>query len=344
MRAGAAAISLATTIMVLAATQPPALATKDVDLAALIVHGTATNPTGDAMADLFDGELKRTSDGGLVYANVLGGPVGLYGATRGDSDTEVMSVGDGPDDAARLAGLLDSTAPATGLFHVNYEYDTRAKTQVLNVFTDAEAMSRHDAKTSLDDAGGVDCTGAITCHTDPSTQITTVTYPDGVVAMIQRINDLTLVAYKTLGSALLGGAGPADPPAPPAPPAPTPPPTPPDPSSPAAPAPAAPQVPAAPSADHSTAPADKPGPRLNILRPAPHFAPGRTAPTGTSSTQVKPDLPESVTSLTETVTGVLNRFSDTVKKVFNRDAGAPATGPPGTAPLAGNEIHSRIEV
>lgn len=337
MRAGAAAIGLATVTMVLAATQPPALTTGNVDLAALIIHGTATNPTGDAMADLFDGELKRTSDGGLVYANFLGGPVGLYGATRDDSDTEVISVGDGPDDAAKLAELLDSTAPPTGVFHVNYEFDARAKTQVLNVFTDAEALARHDAKTSVDDAGDVDCTGAISCHTDPRTQITTVTYPDGVIAMIQRINDLTLVAFNTLGSGVLSRDAPVAPPAPQAAPS-SPAPAAPAPVAPVpvtAPAPAPAAAPPAPPPDAAAAPAADTGPRLNVLRPAPDFTPGRSTSTDTSTSQVKPGLPEAVENLTGTVTDALNRVSDTVKKVFNRGAGTPATGKPGTAPPSG---------
>lgn len=333
MRAGAAAISLATATMVLAATQPPAFTTGDVDLAALIIHGTATNPTGDAMADLFDGELKRTSDGGLVYANLLGGPVGLYGATRADSDTDVISIGNGPDAAPQLAELLESTVPPTGVFGVNYEFDARAKTQVLNVFTDAEALSRRNAKKSVDDAGDVDCTGAISCRTDPRTQITTVTYPDGVIAMIERINDLTLVAYHSLGSGVLGRPAPAPSPTPQA-----------GPSSPAsadpapataAPAPAAPPAPPAPSASAPAAPAADTGPRLNVVRPAPDFTPGRSTSTGTSTSQVKPGLPEAVESLTGTVTDMLNRVSDTVKKVFNRDATGPATGNLGSAPPSG---------
>jgi hypothetical protein len=54
----------------------------------------------------------------------------------------------------------------------------------------------------VDAQGRVDCTGSVSCLTDPVTKVTTVTYPDGVVALVQQVNDMTVVAYKTLTEAL----------------------------------------------------------------------------------------------------------------------------------------------
>ncbi|TGD84411.1 hypothetical protein BayCH28_25630 [Mycolicibacterium sp. CH28] len=328
-RASAAAISLATAVVVLAATQPADFGTPNFDLAALIIRGTASDLTSDAMAGLIGGELGQEPDGGPMYTNYPGGPIDLDGATRAD-DADVISVGDGPDAAAQLTELLNSTAEPNQVFHVNYEFDAHAQTQVLNVFTDAEALTRHDSKKSVDTSGNVDCTGAVTCQTDPRTQVTTVTYPDGVVAVIERIKDITLVAYQTLGASVLGHliepARPTSPEPTTAPQANGPVVTAADPVQPADAPPPAPAVPA-PAADR--------GPRLNVLRPAPNFSPGRSPSSSASSTPVKPGLPAAVENLTGTVNDMLTRVSDTVKRVFNQDASAPATGRPGSASPAG---------
>ncbi len=320
VRAGAAAISLAAATLVLATTQPQALTSPDVGLTALIMSGTPSNPTGNAMADLFGGELIPSPVGGRYLG-------GLDGA-----DTDVIAVGDAPDAAAQLAELLDSTTEPAAAVYVRYEFDARAQTQVLNVFTDAEALTRRSSKKSVDLSGSVDCTGALTCQTDPRTQVTTVTYPDGVVALIERINDITLVAYKTLGASVLGHLEPVG--------RPTPEPA----AAPPASVPVAAAADPAPPADAATpappapAPAADRGPRLNILRPAPDFSPGRSPSSSTSSTVVKPGLPEAVENLTGTVNDMLTRVSDTVKRVLGRPTDTatdtPATGTFGSAPPA----------
>lgn len=209
LRGVAAALSLAIATMVLASTQPQALSTANFDLAALIIHGTPENPTGDALFDFFDGEFKHSADGGILYANYLGGPVGLYGTMQAaDTDSEVLA------DEGPMLELVAPSGPSGNVFHINYKFDARAQTQVVNVFTDANAMANHDSKPSVDKSGGVDCTGTTSCQTDPRTHIATLTYPDGVVAIIQRINNITVVAYKTLDSAVRGAPLPAPAPAP----------------------------------------------------------------------------------------------------------------------------------
>ncbi|MCX2933383.1 hypothetical protein ORI20_24225 [Mycobacterium sp. CVI_P3] len=327
LRGGAAAVSLALATMLLASTQPQALTTPDVDLAALIIHGTATNPTGDAMVDIFDGEFRHPADGGFLYANYLGGPIGLYGAMQGNAEEEVLTIGDGPGDAATLAELLDSTDQSGNVFHINYEFDARAETQVLNVFADPDALTAHDSKPSVDRSGGVDCTGTTTCRTDPRTRITTLTYPDGVVAVVERIDDITVVTYRMLGAAVLGHLDTTRSEAPASAPAPVPQPTP---------APSAAEPPAPTPADPPLAPAAaSAGPRLNVVRPAPDFTPGRSA-APTSSSGPQPSLSDKADTL---VNDVLTRVSDTVNntlnKMFNRGAAGSGTGKVATPTPAG---------
>lgn len=330
LRGGAAVLSLATATMLLAATQPPALSTPNFDLAALIIHGTPANPTGDAMFDLFDGEFKHRPDGGFLYANYLGGPVGLYGALQPDTDNAVLPIDNGADDTSTITEIMESTDPSGNVFHINYEFDAHAQTQIINVFTDANALTNHDSKPSVDKSGGVDCTGTTSCKTDPRTQITTLTYPDGVVAIVERINNITLVAYKTLGSAVRGVLGPARSAAP----APTAAPQS-DPSVPSTPAP--PTEPAPPTASTPTpasapaAPAASTGPRLNVVRPAPDFTPGRSSgPTATSD--AGPSLSQKADKF---VNDVLSTVSDTVNHLFNHTAPPSGTGGPAPAPPAG---------
>ncbi|WP_142389884.1 hypothetical protein [Mycobacterium sp. shizuoka-1] len=295
LRAGAVGVSLALAAMVVAATEPQTVSTPVVGLAGLVFPDATVHPAADAIVEFFD-----------------------YKILPADRDSALLSIG-GPDDAATLAELLDSTAPSTNVFHVNYEFDADAKVQVLNVFTDANALNTHDSTKSVDPSGGVNCTGATICHTDPRTHTTTLTYPDGVVAVVERINDLAVVAYRSLGAAVLGHL---------------------DPLPPAEPAPEPASVPASPAPD--PAPADEPagapaapaasvGPRLNVMRPAPDFTPGRPA-APSSSGGAKPALADTTEKF---VTNVLTQVSDTVNRLFKRDGARSGVGKPSTpAPTA----------
>jgi hypothetical protein len=155
------------------------------------------------------------------------------------------------------------------------------------------------------------------CHTDPRTQTTTVTYPDGVVAVVERMNDLAVVASKALGAAVLGHLNPAlnDTPAPQSlPPA----------SAPTAPAPA-------PASDAPpAAPAASTGPRLNVVRPAPDFTPGRSE--SSTSPGAKSDLSDTTDKF---VNDVLSQVSDTVNRLFSRPDAPSGTGKVGKTPSTG---------
>lgn len=161
----------------------------------------------------------QTPDG-YIHAS-FGGPLDVFSHNTGSSD--VLAIGDGTNDASELAALLKGpVGPAVKIgapdspYRVAYEAgaagvaptpvaspDSPVIPIVDDPATATSAPTRKDAanlpsKPVVDSQGKIDCTGAVSCRTDPLTNITTVTYPDGVVAIVQKINDLTVVAYKTL--------------------------------------------------------------------------------------------------------------------------------------------------
>lgn len=148
---------------------------------------------------------------GFVPA-ALGGPLGLFDGPA-DSMGDVLSIGDGAVDANDLATLLKTTGPSAvpaGPLQVASP-PTAANAAELALLPPAiESASAPTSKQSLDlkpvldGQGKVDCSKAVSCVVDPSTNTTTVTFSDGVVAVVQKINDLTLVAYKTLGDVFEG--------------------------------------------------------------------------------------------------------------------------------------------
>lgn len=148
---------------------------------------------------------------GFVPA-ALGGPLSPFDVPA-DGMSDVLSIGDGAVDANDLATLLKTTgpsaAPAGPLQAASPT--TAANAAALALLPPAieqasapTAKQSLDLKPVLDGQGQVDCSKAVSCVVDPSTNTTTVTFADGVVAVVQKINDLTLVAYKTLGDVFEG--------------------------------------------------------------------------------------------------------------------------------------------
>ena len=148
---------------------------------------------------------------GFVPA-ALGGPLSPFDVPA-DGMSDVLSIGDGAVDANDLATLLKTTgpsaAPAGPLQAASPP--TAANAAALALLPPAiepasapTAKQSLDLKPVLDGQGQVDCSKAVSCVVDPSTNTTTVTFADGVVAVVQKINDLTLVAYKTLGDVFEG--------------------------------------------------------------------------------------------------------------------------------------------
>ena len=287
----------------------------------------------------------QTHDG-FVHAS-LGGPLNLFSS----STTDVLAIGDGPNDAHELAALLQTpikgvTAAPDSPYRMAFEAGTIPDTSALNVFPTVEAPGALTTKQSLeqlskpiiDPQGRVDCSGSVSCDFDPTTRVTTVTYPDGVIALVQKVNDMTVVAYQTVAESLRSHVQAFLP----SPQAPVPSPM----AAAAAPAPvpsAAPVLP--PPAVETAAPAVNPGPpaptpvmvdpsearsgpRVNVTRPPMDFTPGRGSGTTPSngSTRPKPDL-SGIDSVRDALDSVAEAVNDAVDKV-GKAIGAGASEKP----------------
>ena len=153
---------------------------------------------------------------GFVPAS-FGGPLGLFDSSSAAAMADVVSIGDGPTDASELATLLKTAGPITSSpstpLQATFTPGAVPNTAELSVEPSAGPASAVTNKQSLplkavlDGQGKVDCSKAVSCQTDPVTHVTTVTYPDGVVAIVQQLTDMTLVAYKTVGEAIQDGVG-----------------------------------------------------------------------------------------------------------------------------------------
>lgn len=245
----------------------------------------------------------QTPDG-FVRAS-LGGPLAPFGIGN-TTTSDVLSIGDGASDTSELAALLKGSAPNTGGGPPDSPYRAAFEAGATPGVTAPKALLDTDPigapapitdvtqfpapKSVVDSQGRVDCTGSVSCETDPVTQVTTVTYPDGVVAIIQKVNDLTVVAYKTLTEYLPPSVQTLLPPVPAAAPPVVAAPPPPMASTPApSPQPETPAVAAPPTQDETVAPVIDPGPpdpdlldpsdsrrgpRVNVTRPPMDFSPG----------------------------------------------------------------------
>lgn len=291
----------------------------------------------------------QTPDG-YIHAS-FGGPLDVFSTS---TPADVLAIGDGTNDANEIASLLKGpVGPAAreGAANSPYGVAYQAGQGVSAPSPDTEAIDVTDPKIQMppvtaaptikdsailpskqviDSQGRIDCSGAVSCRTDPTTKITTVTYPDGVVAIVQKINDLTVVAYKTITEALPTEISSLLPPAPttgPPPllaavapamaPAPTPASqvaapepvvTPPEPETPSAPIDPGPP---APSID-----LDDDGPRIDVTKPPMDFSPGQDdAGTDKPAPQV-PDLGK----VKDTIGGIVDDVKDAVGKALNPGA------------------------
>ena len=142
------------------------------------------------------------------------GPLSIFSNSQDESQGDVLAIGDGAADTSELAAILNSPLPVgTGNSPYQLAFEAGVGPNSLEVSAipaTAPALSAPTAKKSLslpakpviDSQGRVDCTGSVSCLTDPNTRVTTVTYPDGVVALVEQINDMTVVAYKTVTETL----------------------------------------------------------------------------------------------------------------------------------------------
>ena len=153
----------------------------------------------------------QTPDG-FIQAS-FGGPLDIFNGPAPQSD--VLAIGDGSADTGDLAAILNGpVAPASPASPYREAYEAGAGPLAVGAIPAADpSIGAPTVKQSLglppkpvvDSMGRVDCTGAVSCKTDPTTNVTTVTYPDGAVALVQKVNDMTVVAYKTLAETLQDG-------------------------------------------------------------------------------------------------------------------------------------------
>ena len=150
---------------------------------------------------------------GFIPSAFLAPLEALGGSTPAD-EADLLAIGAGSSDIGEIAAILDSQgsnpAMPPGLTDSPVQAAYEAGIGVTAVPAGDPALAAPAYKQSLtlprvpvvDAQGRVDCTGSVSCLTDPVTKVTTVTYPDGVVALVQQVNDMTVVAYKTLTEAL----------------------------------------------------------------------------------------------------------------------------------------------
>ena len=141
-------------------------------------------------------------------------PLEALGGSTPTDEADLLAIGAGSSDIGEIAAILDSQglnpAMPPGLTDSPVQAAYEAGIGVTTVPAGDPALAAPAYKQSLtlprvpvvDAQGRVDCTGSVSCLTDPVTKVTTVTYPDGVVALVQQVNDMTVVAYKTLTEAL----------------------------------------------------------------------------------------------------------------------------------------------
>ncbi|WP_333894210.1 PE-PPE domain-containing protein [Mycolicibacterium gadium] len=113
---GTAAIGVATSVTAVAVTQPASISATLVDLTALIVVGSSTNPSGEGVVDFFDGKFNNSIYTGddpqnpdIVYVNFWEGPAGIRraivdanGRLVGDQRNAVVASGWGAANASLL--------------------------------------------------------------------------------------------------------------------------------------------------------------------------------------------------------------------------------------------------
>ena len=110
MLSGAAVVTAAA-VGGFAATTPGSVSSSPVELSALVVVGSSTNPTGDGIREFYGGKFDR-ADEDVVTVNFLTGPLGIYQAlyeNRNDDDNVVLSSGWGAANASLLLTYLAAT-------------------------------------------------------------------------------------------------------------------------------------------------------------------------------------------------------------------------------------------
>lgn len=113
---GAAAVGVVTSVGAVAVTQPASISASLVDLAALVVVGSSTNPSGEGVEDFFGGKfldpMYTGPDGtDIVRVNFADGPAGIKAALDANADEQNAVIASGWG-AANASLLLLTQDPA----------------------------------------------------------------------------------------------------------------------------------------------------------------------------------------------------------------------------------------
>ena len=106
-----AVVATAAAVGSVAATQPQSVASTPVELAALVVVGSSTNPTGDGIREFYGGKFEP-EDGQVTTVNFWTGPPGIYQGIAqniADDKTVVLSSGWGAANVSLLLTYLKAT-------------------------------------------------------------------------------------------------------------------------------------------------------------------------------------------------------------------------------------------
>jgi hypothetical protein len=116
---GAAAIGVASSVTAVAVTQPASISASLVDLTALIVVGSSTNPSGAGVVDFFGGKFNNSMYTGndpenpdIVYVNFSEGAAGIEAALEDNADDERNAILASGWGAANASLLLLRNNPA----------------------------------------------------------------------------------------------------------------------------------------------------------------------------------------------------------------------------------------
>jgi len=138
---GVAAVGVATSVVGVAATQPASISASPVDLTALIVVGSSTNPSGAGVEDFFNGKFRDTRYTGaegddIVHVNFFTGPLCIKQALEDNAgeDNAIIASGwgaanlsllmllDDPDLSQTVVVLDNDVARANGGFGTRYPW------------------------------------------------------------------------------------------------------------------------------------------------------------------------------------------------------------------------------
>ncbi|MEV3902490.1 PE-PPE domain-containing protein [Mycobacterium sp. NPDC050551] len=108
---GGAAVVTAAAVSGVAVTAPGSVAAPNVELAALVIEGSSTNPTGDGIRAFYGNKFDRPD---VTQVSFFTGPFGVYDALKANSgeDNVVLSSGWGAANVSLLLSYLEATNSA----------------------------------------------------------------------------------------------------------------------------------------------------------------------------------------------------------------------------------------